>query len=189
MLYKLTSIVVYFLLRLFFKLEVKGKNNIPRNQPFILASNHASHLDPPTLAVSCPVKIGFLAKEELFSSKLATFYFNSVGAIPLKRGESDISAMRLSLKVLKTKPLLIFPQGHRSENFDEITAGVGFLCKKANVPVIVARIYGTDKVFPKGAKSFRKGKVKVIFSRVDNIKTGDTNKEIASKVMEKIKSL
>jgi len=141
------------------------------------------------LAVSCPYKITFLAKEELFDNKLFALYLKDVGAIPLKREKSDIKTLRLALKTLKTKALLIFPQGTRGAGFDRVNSGVGFLCKKAAVPVIAARIYGTDKVFPKGAKFPRRGKIKVIFSKVQTIDQEDTYQDISRKVMEVIKNL
>ena len=55
--------------------------------------------------------------------------------------------------------------------------------------MIAARIYGTDKVFPKGAKFPRRGKIKVIFSKVQTIDQEDTYQDISRKVMEVIKNL
>ena len=161
----------------------------PADQPFILAANHLSNLDPPILAVSCPKRIAFMAKEELFANKLLSLYLKDVGAIPIKRGKSDIRIMRLALKTLKTKALLIFPQGTRGRSFNEANSGVGFLSRKAKVPVIAARIYGTDKVLPKRAKFFRRGKIKVIFAKVNTVKEGDDYQAITQKVMATIESL
>ena len=189
MLYRVSTSIVFCFLKIFFNLEVKGKDKIPRKQPFILASNHMSNLDPPTLAASCPAKIGFVAKEELFKNRLFSFYLKDVGAIPLKRQKADIKIMRTFFNTLKNKALLIFPQGTRSADFDAVNSGVGFLSKRSGVPVIAARIYGTDKVLPKGAGSFHKGKIKVIFDKVDNIRDSDTYEEITRKVVDKIKSL
>ena len=189
MLYRLSKILAYSFLKLFYKLEVKGKKYIPKAGPFILASNHLSNLDPPTLAVSSPRKIGFLAKEELFKNKLLALYLRGVGAISVKRDKSDIRVMRLALKTLKTKPLLIFPQGARGGGFMAANSGVGFFYKKTGVPIIAARIYGTDKALPKGAKFFRKGGIKVVLARVDNIEKSDSYEDVTQKVMNKIASL
>jgi len=189
MLYRVSTTLVYAFLKLFFNLESKGKEVFPKDGHFILASNHLSNLDPPILAASCPCKVSFLAKEELFNNRIASFYLKDVGAIPLKRDGSDIVAVRMALRIVKTKSLIIFPQGTRGASIDDVNAGVGFICKKAKIPVIAARIYGTDKVLPKNAKFFRKGKVKVIFSRVENIEDNDTSESITRKVMETIKSL
>jgi len=53
----------------------------------------------------------------------------------------------------------------------------------------VARIYGTDKESLKRVNFFNKGKIRVIFARVDNIKDGDSYEDITKKTMDKIKSL
>jgi 1-acyl-sn-glycerol-3-phosphate acyltransferase len=189
MLYRLSTALVFCFFKLFFAIEVKGKQVFPVHRPFILASNHLSNLDPPVLASCCPYKVSFLAKEELFRNKLFALYLKDVGAIPLKRYRADIKIMRLTLDILKKKPLLIFPQGTRDASFNEANAGVGFLYKKAKAPIIAAKIQGTDLILPKGANFFRKGKIKVIFDRVNNIKESDTYSDITLKVMNKIRSL
>lgn len=189
MIYRLSKALVYCFLKLFYGFEVKGEEAIPKAGPFILASNHLSNLDPPTIAASSPRKIGFLAKKELFKSKLGNFYLKSVGAIPVDRGKNDIRIMRLALKTLESKPLLIFPQGTRGGSLVAANNGIGFFHKKSAVPIIAVRIYGTDKALPKGAKFFGKGKVKVVFARVDNIKNSDNYENITQKVMTKIETL
>lgn len=174
---------------LLFKIEIKGRQSFPKNEPFILASNHISNLDPVVVGVGCPSKLAYLAKEELFKNKLFGFYLKALGCIPLKRGQSDVGVLRKAINILKEKPLVIFPQGGRAESYDTFKSGVGFLQKKTGVPVIAAKVYGTDQILPKGAKFFKKGKAKVIFAKVQHINKEDSVEDIAAKVMEKIKSL
>jgi len=185
MLYRFSTFLSYCILKIFFKLEVQGKDQFPAGKPFILASNHISNLDPPVLAVACPYRISFLAKEELFEGRAASFYLRGVGAFPLKRGRADVKAIRLCLKILQTRALLLFPQGTRGFDFDKVSPGVGFLCKKAKIPVIAAKVCGTDKILPRGSKALNKGRVGVIFKRVDDINDSDTYEEITEKVINK----
>ncbi len=189
MLYRFSNFLVYCLSKLFCELKIEGGEVIPKSGSFILASNHLSNLDPIFLVIASPRKVGFLAKEELFKNKIAILYFKDVGAIPLKRGKSDIKAMRLALKTLKVKPLIVFPQGTRGESFEVISSGVGFLCKKSGVPIIAARIYGADRIFSKGVRLFHKSKVRVIFAKVDNIEKADSYSNITQKVISKIANL
>ena len=67
--------------------------------------------------------------------------------------------------------------------------GVGFLYKKTKLPIIAAKIYGSDKILPKGTKFIKRGRVKVIFAQVRGIKDTDNIEEITLKVGEKIKNL
>jgi 1-acyl-sn-glycerol-3-phosphate acyltransferase len=168
---------------------VENSRCIPQKGPFILASNHLSNLDPPVLAVACPRRICFLAKEELFKNTLVKLYFKAVGALPLKRAGSDIKALRTALETLKDKPLLVFPQGTRRQDFNNISPGVGFLARKAKVPVVAARIYGSDKVLPKGKKRITPGKIRVVFGIVENLEYSDSKELITEKVIAVIRNL
>jgi len=189
MLYSVSKFLIIWFFKIFFKIEVKKKEVFLRQTPFILASNHISYLDPLVVGSSCPRKLSYLAKNELFRNKLVALWLKCLGAFPLKRGKADIEAMRLCIEILKVKPLLIFPQGTRSGTFNKVSRGVGFLHKKTGAPIIAARVYGTDQILPKGAKFFRPGRLKVIFAKVDNIEESDSYEDIARKVVDKIKSL
>lgn len=189
MVYRISCIIVYCICKLFFKVEVKGREVFPAKGPFLLASNHLSHIDPAALAAFSPRKVGFLAKEELYKNKLLGAYLLAAGVMPLKRGKSDIRALRQALAILKTGGLAIFPQGTRGAPMDQANAGVGFLCRKAKVPIIVAKFSGTDELLPKGAKFFKPGKMKIVFDKMTGINESDSSQEIAKKVMNKIKSL
>ena len=190
MLYRFIQIVTFIICKLFFHLKLIGRDAFPpKGKPFILASNHLSHLDPPVLSLLAPCKMGFIAKEELFSTKLTSTIFISLGAVPLSRNASDVKALRTSLNILKEKPIVIFPQGERTPNLDQFKSGVGFLQKKTKLPVIAVRIYGTGDVLPRTAKWFRRGRITAIASRVTDIKDSDSPEEITVKIMNKIKSL
>jgi 1-acyl-sn-glycerol-3-phosphate acyltransferase len=190
MIYEISKNLAFFLLKLFFKIEYKGQESFPEHTcPFILASNHQSNIDPFAVGVGCRYQLTYLAKEELFKNRLFGFYLKHLNVIPLQREKSDLRTMRLALNLLKTKPLLIFPQGTRSQDLDTFKSGVGFLSKKAAVPIVVAKIEGTDQILPKGATFFKSGKIKVTYARVDTITEADAYEDIALKVVNKIKSL
>lgn len=190
MIYEISKNIALLILKLFFKIEYVGRDSFPKDKrPFILASNHASNIDPFAVGAGCPHQLTYLAKEELFKNKLGGAYLKRLNVIPLQRGKNDLKTMRLALGLLKTRSLLIFPQGTRSQDLDSFKSGVGFLSKKAGVPVVAARIEGSGQVLPKGARFFKSGRVKVTYSPVDTITELDSYEDIALKVVEKIKSL
>lgn len=189
MLYDFLKFLAFVLLKLFFSFRVERREIIPRDQPFILASNHISILDPIVVGSAVPVKLAYVAKEELFNNKWFAWLLRNIGVIPLDRGKSDIGAVRVSLRILKHKPLLIFPQGTRSNEYDHFKNGAGFLCKKGKVPVFAAKVYGTDKILPKGRGWFKRGKIKVVFCKMDSIEKNDSYEDITRKIVEMIKSL
>lgn len=189
MIYPLCRFLVYCFFKLGFKLKVEGRSELPVNSPCIIAANHISNFDPLVIRVSSPISTYSLAKEELFKYKIFNFFLSIFQVIPLKRGSSDLKAIKTALAILKDKPLVIFPQGTRTVELDNFKRGVGFLCKKAKVPVVAARIYGTDKIMPKGVMFPRPGQIKVVFTRVKNIDYADTAEKISADIMETIKSI
>jgi 1-acyl-sn-glycerol-3-phosphate acyltransferase len=189
MLYDVLKTIAYLIHRWIFRVEVKGIECVPRDKPFILASNHISNLDPVTVGSVVPFQMKYLGKEELFKNKMFGNFLRAIGVVPLKRGKTDIGTMRTALKILKKSPLLVFPQGRRSVDYNSFKSGVGFLCKKSGVPVIAAKVYGTDKILPPGGKRIRIAKARVVFAEVKNIKDNDSYEDITRKVVEKIKSL
>jgi len=61
--------------------------------------------------------------------------------------------------------------------------------KKAKVPILIAKIYGTDKVLPKGAKRITPGKINVIFAKSENLDDDGSYEVIVVKIVERIKAL
>ena len=65
--YKIVRPIVKGLIYLFFRPEVKGRENIPKDGPYVLAGNHTKWLDPVMLvAVAGCNQVHFLAKEEMW---------------------------------------------------------------------------------------------------------------------------
>lgn len=168
-------------------MEVRGKSCIPAKGNFILASNHLSNLDPPVLAVACPRRLAFAAKKELFFNRFLSGYFKAVGAVPVERKKAGVQTVRKLIKVIRSGPLLIFPEGTRGAGLERAYAGAGFLCQKAKVPVIAAKLSGTDKVKLKPNFFSSKEKIKIIF-KLANIGNCTTPEEVTQKIIETIKN-
>ena len=62
MLYQITRFIISVYFTLYHRLSVSGKEKIPQNRPVIVASNHASYLDPPLVGYTfCPRVLKFVA--------------------------------------------------------------------------------------------------------------------------------
>ena len=188
MLYKVSRFIFAVSIKLFIKIRVKGKENFLKKEPFILVSNHARNLEPVLLGIACPRKIAFLAKEELFRLPVVGGWFGGVGCVPIRRKDSDILALKQSLRILRRKnPIVIFPQGARGSK--EVKPGVGFLVKKSGVPVIPARIYGSDKVLPPGKMVPKRARVRIVVGRPLQIEGHKSPEIISSEVFNAIEAL
>ena len=176
------------------RLKVHGGENIPKSGGFILASNHVSYLDPFIVGSSCPRKLNYMARHDLFSTPFLSWLLYSVGAFPIKRNTADISALREAMRRVKSgKVLLLLPEGRRKEidgeSFARPQAGIGFLAEKLGVPVIPVFVKGSEEAFPKGAKSIRPVRVNVYFGRPIKIERGLPYQDIAEEIMKNIRHL
>ena len=70
-LYLVTSIGYMIRYKLVYRLEVKGKENIPKHSDFIIAANHLSTLDPPLICGIMPQGVAYMAKKELFEKMIS----------------------------------------------------------------------------------------------------------------------
>ena len=89
------------ILRLLYRIEVKGLENLPRNG-VLLCPNHASDLDPVLIGICLPInyRLHFMAKEELFRNRLFGRILRALGAFPVNREGADIQAVKTAMKVI-----------------------------------------------------------------------------------------
>lgn len=148
--YKILRFLAILIFNIFFKIDIEGRENIPHKGRAVLCSNHISVLDPIVLAIAVPRPISFMAKKELFENKIIAKLIYGLGAFPVDRNNSDISAIRSSLKVLKDEKILgIFPEGTRVEKMDLDSAkpGVSLISIKGKSSVIPVYIQSKYKLF------------------------------------------
>lgn len=138
----------------------RGRRNLPRRGPVILASNHLSFADHFFGPLPLPRKVTFLAKAEYFTKPgltgLATkMFFQGAGQIPIDRtgGEASERALRSGLRVLaEGKVLGIYPEGTRSPDgrLYRGKTGVARLTIESGAPVVPCAMINTFKFQPPG---------------------------------------
>jgi 1-acyl-sn-glycerol-3-phosphate acyltransferase len=168
MIYYISRTILWLFFKIFFRYSAKGTENLPKRGGFIIASNHLSFLDPGAAGFTTMRKVHFLARDTLFHNPLFNWWGTNVGAIPVKRGRFDLSAMRACLRHLKKGEIVsLFPEGTRSRDgvIQDPKAGVGYLAANAGVPIAPVLIKGTDKALPRHALMIRLRPVKVIAAR------------------------
>ncbi|MCM8762932.1 MAG: 1-acyl-sn-glycerol-3-phosphate acyltransferase [Candidatus Omnitrophica bacterium] len=188
MLYRILRLICVLIFKIFFRIKVSGRNNIPKKGGFILASNHLSFLDPVVLGVAAVRQLNFFARHDLFKNPFFSWLISSLGAFPVVRDTADKSALKEALRRLQDgKALVVFPAGTRGGL--EPQPGIGFLATKAEVPVIPAFIQGTEKALPKGTTSIKFTPLAVRFGEPILIDKGKSYEEIAKKIMIGINQL
>lgn len=137
MFYKIARAVVIFLVRVWFRVEIKGRENLPKEGGYIVIANHQNLLDPAFVTDAVIVKLSIMAKKELFKNKFLSALFYSLGAFPVDRGKGDMGAIEVAENKLKSGAvLLIFPEGTRSRK--------GELLRFKNGATLIAGETGAD---------------------------------------------
>ena len=158
--YWVVKAIIGPLLRLVFRPWADGTDNVPRDGPAILASNHLSFSDHFFAPLPLPRKVVFLAKSEYFTGHglkglVSRAFFSGVGQIPVDRagGQASERALRTGLRVLSQGQLLgIYPEGTRTPDgrLYRGKTGVARLALEARVPVIPTAMVGTFEFQPPG---------------------------------------
>ncbi len=137
--------------KLIFKIENQGLENIPQEGAFVIVENHKHNFDPVIISFATKRKIHYLAKAELFKTKITKALFESINCIRIDREKSDITAIKNCLKVLKSGGVLgIFPEGTRikekSEN-TQIKSGAVMIASKGKSNILPVAISGDYHLF------------------------------------------
>jgi len=116
--YQLVSkLFVFPIYKFVFKGTLIGRENIPRENSFIVVSNHGSLLDPPLLGHALDRNISFMAKAELFKIPFLGFVIKACGAYPVKRGIADKTTIKTACEKLSNNNSIgIFIDGTRQKN-------------------------------------------------------------------------
>ena len=138
-----------------FRCRVYGKEHIPVSGPFLLVSNHQSYFDPIFCTVFQRRMLGYLARDTLFINRFIGWLLRSVKAVPLKRGQADLGAIRTILSKLKSgNAICLYPEATRTPDgkIAEFKGGIGLLCRRAKVPVVPLVIDGAYEAWPRDKK-------------------------------------
>jgi 1-acyl-sn-glycerol-3-phosphate acyltransferase len=157
--YWVVKAVLWPLLRIF-RPWAEGTENVPREGPAILASNHLSFSDHFFAPLPLPRKVVFLAKAEYFTGHglkglVSKAFFSGVGQIPVDRagGEASERALRTGLRVLAAGELLgIYPEGTRTPDgrLYRGKTGVARLALEGRAPVVPTAMIGGFEFQPPG---------------------------------------
>ena len=188
--YRIIYTIVAPIIHLLFPCRTAGMEKIPEGGA-LLCANHVSGWDPIVIALALPrdSRLTVMAKDQLFRIPLLGPFLRKLGIIPVKRGGSDLAAMKASLKALgEDNRLLVFPEGTRVEEEGEVAAkgGVTMLATRTGVPMIPVYCGGKHKFLRKTTIVFGDPYIPVIAGRRP---TPDENRAIAQEILDRIYAL
>jgi 1-acyl-sn-glycerol-3-phosphate acyltransferase len=190
MTYNVIRGIVSVFFHLFFRIEIKGLDNVPKSEGILVCPNHYTNWDPLLVGITFPRKVRFLAKHDVFKIPVIGYLLKKAGMIPVKRGEADINAIKTTIKALKENQAIgLFPEGTRIKGGElgKANPGVAMFSIKSGKSVLPVLVSGNYKLF---------SKLKVTVGEPINFNehkkdkmTNDDYLEISQIVMDKIREL
>jgi len=153
-LYLLIAAVSRPLLRLVWRYNAQGLENLPQGGGFVLAAGHNSNFDPFPLAIALTEKhfVRFMAKSELFWWPLGPILVR-MGGFKVRRGEADREALATARRLAREGNVVaMFPEGTRrskglrKRREADVHDGAARIALGAGVPLVPAAIAGTDRL-------------------------------------------
>jgi 1-acyl-sn-glycerol-3-phosphate acyltransferase len=134
----------------YFRWRVFNPERVPLEGPVILASNHASYIDPPLVGAGVRRQISFLARDNIFHVPVLAAILRSWEVVPVDRDGGTGRGLKLILSRLENGgAIILFPEGTRSRHgeLNPARSGIGLAVIKSMAPVVPARVFGTHRAF------------------------------------------
>jgi len=147
--------------------EVIGRERLLEHRSSVLAVNHISAFDIPTLYIHVPFQFRIMAKKELFSYPFLGWHLRRSGqlAIDQQNPGSSVRSLKRAIETLcQGMPLVIFPEGGRSATgqVQPFLTGAFYIAIKAKVDIVPIALVGTYEILPMNTFHIRPNRIKVV---------------------------
>ena len=174
-------------MRVYHRLQIDGRANLPDTGSYILVCNHTSHLDAMCLLCTVPLR----KIHRTFPAAAADYFFSSlprsavsailINALPFDRKVHGAGSLTVCSELLKNdgNVLIIFPEGTRttSGEMGRFRSGIGRLVVGTDLPVIPCHLSGGVDAWPKGKALPRPRRLRLRIGRARTYGQLDKNSE------------
>lgn len=177
--YQFGKFLVAGFVRVWTRIRVEGRENVPTRGGFVVAPVHRSYIDTPITATITRRRLRFMAKDTMWRNPKIGWTLSAVGGFPVTRGSSDIEALKRCLQLLDAgEPLVMFPEGERKSGpiVQPLFEGAAYVASRARVPIIPVGIGGSERAMPKGATFIYPRKVRVIVGEPIHPQVGESGR-------------
>jgi 1-acyl-sn-glycerol-3-phosphate acyltransferase len=158
-------------MRIYHRMQISGREHLPKSGSFVLVCNHTSHLD--TLSMLCAVPLKRIHRT--FPAAASDYFFSSlprsavsavlINALPFDRRVKGAESLTVCSRLLANEGnvLIIFPEGTRTTTgeMSRFRSGIGRLVVGTDIPVVPCFLDGGLKALPKGKAIPRPAKLRL----------------------------
>ena len=162
----------------YFRLRWRFPERVPREEAYIIAANHSSHLDSGAIISALAGGLGprqakklhlLGARDYFFDNPLRAWFFSTfLNVVPIEREETSLAGLRTIQNILQEgEAILIFPEGTRSRTgeLQSFKPGLGLIARELRVPIVPTHIEGAFQALPAGRYFPRPGRLAVAFGK------------------------
>jgi 1-acyl-sn-glycerol-3-phosphate acyltransferase len=156
------------LFKCYFRWRVYTPERVPLEGGVILASNHASYLDPPLVGAGLRRSINYLARENLFRFPIMGWVLRRWQVVPVDRDGGGAAGLRAILeRLLAGGAIILFPEGTRTRDgkLQPARSGIGLTVIKSAAPVVPVRVFGTFEAYGRHLRLPRPRRVAVKYGK------------------------
>lgn len=181
--------LIYLGARLFFRMEVKGREVLAQLEPpYLICPNHQSYVDPFLVCSTYPRHVlqdSFHVGASLYFTNVAMAQLGRlINVVPIDPDIQLLRAMRAGATGLRAGKILnIYPEGQRSLDgqLQEFKKGAAILATELNVPIVPVALDGAYRIWPRKSWRFRLANVQISFGEpIDarKVASDETDEEI-----------
>src|SRR5213076_55882 len=142
--YRFGWLLSRFTFATYFHWRVYHPERVPLNGPVILASNHASFLDPPLVGSGITRGINYLARDTLFRYPGIGWLLRKWNSVPVDREGGGAAGLKAILdRLLAGGAIILFPEGTRTRDgkLQPARSGIGLTAIKSDAVVVPVRVF------------------------------------------------
>lgn len=171
------------------KVEVEGLENLLKDMPQVLISNHQEAFDIPVLHAFLPIQYRWISKEQVFKIPIIGWTMSLAGYIKMDRSSSRTAYRALEDAAERLKDgisVLIFPEGTRSksDHINDFKRGPFLIAIRSKVPIVPISIKGTHAIMRDGLPWIHPSKVKIFIG--SPVSTDDLHEKEAAALKEDV---
>jgi 1-acyl-sn-glycerol-3-phosphate acyltransferase len=154
--------------KLYFRWRVFNAERVPLKGPVILASNHASFLDPPLVGAGVRRGINYLARDTLFRFPGVGWLLRNWNSVPVDRDGGGAAGLKAILdRLLAGGAIILFPEGTRTRDghLQPALSGIGLTVIKSSAAVVPVHVFGTFEAYGRHVKIPRPWRIAVKYGR------------------------
>jgi 1-acyl-sn-glycerol-3-phosphate acyltransferase len=162
------EVVGRFVFRLLLKFHITGLENVPQTGPVVTVINHIAAFDPIVAMIAVDTRLIIpMTKIEALDIPVGGWLMKVGGVIPVRRGETDTSAIKMALKILGVGgAVMLAPEGTRSptKQLQAAKDGAAMLAFRGGATIVPIGVTGADQ-FSRHWKRLRRAPVKIVIGR------------------------